>query len=297
VSSNTALVVGSINLDVIWAVGHLPVAGETVLSTGSARGLGGKGGNQAAAIRALEVPTTLVGAVGEDEAGDWLLDQLARRGVTATAVRRAAGTSGQAQVVVGKDTGDNLIVVLPGANTAVSPADVEAAMTWDRSELVVAQQEVSQETVAATLRHAALDGRRAVLNAAPARDLPDELLAQVGVLVVNEGEACALAGCGDSREAATALRSRGATAVVVSLGAAGAILDDGDGPEAFPVTDISTVVDTTLAGDILVGALAASLVWGRPMREAVRIAVRASSWSVQHAGVRIPDLTDLGLRW
>jgi ribokinase len=295
--SSTVLVVGSINLDVRWAVGHLPVAGETVISSGSKRGLGGKGANQAVAARALDVAAGLVGAVGDDEAGAWLLDQLAERGVTTTAVERAPGPSGQAQVVVGDDSGDNLIVVLPGANRLVGPSQVERAMATDSSSIVVAQQEVGYDAVAAALRLAAREDRFAILNAAPARELSDELLALVGLLVVNEGEATALSGLEDSMEAAAALRARGAGAVLVSVGGAGAVLDAGDGAVAIPAATVDMVVDTTGAGDVLVGVLAAALTSGRQLREAANIAVTAATWSVQHTGVRAPSLVDLNLSW
>jgi ribokinase len=295
----SALIVGSINLDTRWSVPHLPVAGETVLSTGSRRGLGGKGTNQAVAISALDVPAALVAAVGNDEAAGWLLEQLAAGGVDTTAIVRMAGESGQAQVVV-EDSGDNLIVVVPGSNAALTPEHVERALSASAAQVVVVQQEIPVETVAATLRGARLSGRTTILNAAPARPVDAAVLADVSVLVVNRGEATAMGGTDDLDTAVAALRRQGAAAVLVSLGADGALLDPGDHSSLVhvPSPRIGRVVDTTGAGDVMTGALAACLCRGWSLRDAVELAVRAASWSVRYDGVRAPtpaDLPDSGL--
>jgi ribokinase len=297
--TDSALVVGSINVDSFVTVSRLPQRGETVITSGDRRGLGGKGANQAIAIRALGVRTHLVGAVGDDEAGQWLVESLAECGVDTDSVRSVTGSSGEATVVVEQDTGDNLILVSPAANAAVGPADIERAMDADPSRIVVTQQELTEQAVTAALLRARQDGRFTVLNAAPARVVDDERLALVDLLVVNRGEVLAMSGEDDVTRAAAVLRGRGAGAVMVTLGGAGVLLDAGDGgsPLTIPSPAVDAVVDSTGAGDIFTGAVAAALVRGRTVHEAAEIGVRAGSWSVQYAGVRAPGPADIDLQW
>ena len=299
-ASGTVAVVGSVNLDLSWQVERLPVAGETVLSSGQARGLGGKGANAAVAAAALGVPAALVAAVGQDDAGRWLLDAVRARGVAAQRIDRVPGASGHALVVVDSG-GENQIVVAPGANSKLTGETAGAAVAALRPRVVASQQEVPAGTVAAAMRAGRAAGATTVLNAAPARPVSAEVLADVDVLVVNAGEATALAGPSDPAAAAALLLGAGPRAVLVSLGARGALLARPGGTLRVPVDEALRelgpvqVVDTTGAGDVMTGALCAALAVGHPLPAATRLAVLAATWSVGHRGVRAPSAADLGL--
>jgi ribokinase len=281
------VVVGSINLDLVVAVDRHPAPGETVIG-GDVRELpGGKGANQAVAAARLGARVAMVGRVGGDGAGTRLRDGLAAEGVDVAHVRedRDAPT-GRALIAVDAG-GENTVVVSPGANGRVGGDDVEAAraMIADASVLLL-QHEVPAEAVAAAIAAA---GGTVVLNPAPAR----ALAAPVDVLVPNRGELEALVGRGgDPADLARSLH--GARAVVVTLGAEGAVAVEGDMVQrvAAPVVE---VVDTTGAGDAFCGALAAALAEGAAVVEAARWAVRAAAVSVTRVGAQggLPRRSDV----
>ena len=200
-------VVGSLNLDLVIRVAELPGPGETVSGGDLFRNPGGKGANQAVAAARLGRRVAMVGCVGDDQAGRELLASLAAAGVDGSRVRVVEGVpSGTACITVSED-GENQIVVSPGANARLTPDDVAAAAAVRSAAVTLLQLEVPLETVAAAARTA---GGRVVLNPAPARALPAELLGQVDVLVPNRvelarlagGLADALAGGADLQEAA-----------------------------------------------------------------------------------------------
>jgi ribokinase len=192
--------------------------------------------------------------------------------------------TGLAIVMLDAD-GDNAIVVVAGANATVSPSSVDTA-DFVGCDLVLAQLEVPLPAVTAALRRGASSGALTVLNAAPAMPLPDPLLGMVDVLVVNEHEAAEISGRSDVSAAATALLARGARAVVVTLGAAGALmLRDGDERlvvDGFPVRP----VDTVGAGDCFVGALSVALAEKRPPADALRFANAAAAIAVTRPGAQ-----------
>lgn len=274
--SHDVTVLGSLNLDVVIALAAVPAAGETVLATGQRRVPGGKGLNQAIATARAGVRTRMVGAVGSDEAAAVLLAAAADAGVDVTAVRRLDGPSGTAWVMVQAD-GDNAIVVDAAANGRVSdltPGDLTAVT--DGGVLVM-----QLETPLPAVLGAALAARSArtkvVLNAAPARDLPDDLWDAVDVLVVNE------------HEAAHYPEARGRVgAVVVTLGADGARVLDADGERHVPGVR-ADVIDTTGAGDTFTGYLAAALASGATLDAAVARAVVAGALAVESAGA-VPSI-------
>lgn len=285
-------VVGSLNLDVIVSVPGLPGRGETVLGTATATGPGGKGANQAAAAAALCPAVAMVGRVGTDPAGTLLRDDLARRGVDVSAVISTPDLpTGQATVAVEKGSGENLIVVAPGANAALVPADVTVAAVAAAAVLLV-QLEVPAAAVAAAV--AAARGR-VVLNPAPVAALPPELLAAVDILVPNEGELRALArgraASGSPPELAALARAVTPRDVVVTLGARGALLVPAAGPATLIPPPRVNAVDTTGAGDCFCGALAVSLAAGADLQQAVRYAVTAAALSTTGIGARgaLPD--------
>jgi ribokinase len=277
---------GSLNADLVTDVPRIPLVGQTLQATAVRRSAGGKGANQAIGLARLGTTVDMVGAVGDDPEGRLMLDQLAAAGVSARHVAVATDEpTGLALVMVDAD-GDNAIVVVPGANDSVAPASVSAAIeavtTYD---VLLAQLETPLPAVDAALRRGAASGALVVLNAAPARPLPDELLTLVDVLVVNEHEARELSGRTDVAAAAVHLNRRGAAAVVVTLGARGALMLRGNEratAAGFPVR----AVDTTGAGDCFVAALAVALAGQCPPAEAVRFANAAAALAVTRHGAQ-----------
>jgi ribokinase len=271
-------VVGSINLDLVVTVERHPSPGETVLG-GDCRQLpGGKGANQAVAAARLGSAVAMVGRVGNDAQGSWLRGALSGERVDVTHVRedRHAPT-GMALIAVDA-RGENTIVVSPGANACVSAKDVRAARDLvGEADVVLLQHEVPEDAVAAAIETA---GGTVVLNPAPARGLAG----RVDVLVPNRGELEALAhASGDP--VALARSIAGARAVVVTLGADGAVVVEGERVERVPAPRVKAV-DTTGAGDAFCGALAQALADRAELVEAVRWAVRVAAVSVTRHGAQ-----------
>ncbi|MEX2982721.1 ribokinase [Streptomyces sp. C36] len=285
------LVVGSANADLTVRVDRRPGPGETVLGTDLVESAGGKGANQAAAAARLGARTALLARVGDDAFGELLLDAQRDAGTELRHVLVEKGArTGTAMIVVGPD-GDNSIVVSPGANAALSPADVTAAREVIAASAVLSLQlEVPERTVRAAVAVAAETGTRVVLNPSPAPEVLDPvLLAAADPLVVNEHEARRLSGLPDGAPGrwAAALRDLGARSVVVTLGAQGALALDADAAEPASVPGVEVeVVDTTGAGDAFTGALAARLARGASLAEAARFAVRVGAASVTREGAQ-----------
>lgn len=281
-------VVGSVNEDVLVAVGRLPGRGETVVGRSATRAPGGKGANQAVAAGLLGPGVHMVGRVGEDPAGDRQLAALAGSRVNVSRVHRTPGLpTGTATIPVEEGSGENLIVVVPGANDALTPEDVDVEPVH-RAEVLLLQLEVPMETVVAA---AAAARGTVVLTPAPPRPLPDALLARVDVLVPNEHELVQLAGAAPGErtpaELAGLARGLGGRAVVVTLGARGALVVPADGgPALLQAPQAVEAVDTTGAGDCFSGALAQGLARGDDLAAAVRYAVAAAALSTTGPGAR-----------
>ncbi|CAA9264198.1 MAG: Ribokinase [uncultured Blastococcus sp.] len=287
-------VVGSLNEDVLVAVERLPGRGETVIGRSAALAPGGKGANQAAAAGRLGAGVQMVGRVGDDPAGERQLAALTDVGVDVTRVQRTPGVpTGSATIPVEDGTGENLIVVVPGANGALTGADVDVEPVH-RTDVLLLQLEVPMDTVHEAA--AATGATTVVLNPAPPRPLSDELLGLVDVLVPNEHELVQLAGAAAGNRtpaevAALATRIFGPV-VVVTLGARGALLVRHNGSPALlqapPTVD---PVDTTGAGDCFCGALAQALASGTDLPAAVAFAVTAAALSTTGPGARgaLPD--------
>jgi ribokinase len=287
------LVVGSLNADLVMRAPRLPQPGETVIGASFHVAAGGKGANQAVAAARLGAKAAMIGCVGSDSFGELVRGELAAAGVDVEHVRVDPEVpTGTAQIVVDQ-TGENAIVVASGANMRVAAGEIlKAKPSWDGAALVVTQLEIPVAAVAAVIDEAAARRLPVLLNAAPAHGLPDQLWHAVDWLVVNEIEAAQLADrtIGSVAEAvavASAVRRLGQR-VVVTLGAAGAVLVDDSGTLHVPAPSI-VVVDTTAAGDAFVGGLAAALQRGAPSSTAVREAVIAGSLACTRAGA-IPSL-------
>jgi ribokinase len=282
------VVVGSVNADLVVTVPALPGPGETVTGGRFARHGGGKGANQAVAAARLGAAVAFVGAVGDDDLGAAALADLETEGIDVSAIGQLDGVPTGVALITVDASGENAIAVASGANAELDAAAVRAALDGrldGEPGVVLLGHEVPETVVLAGARAAHAAGWTIVLNPAPARPLPDALVALGPLLTPNASEACALAGDDDPRAAAVALtRSTGAP-VLVTLGARGALLVDGDDEQAIlaPAVD---AVDTTGAGDALNGALAAELARGTPLAGAARLAVAAASLSTRRAGAR-----------
>jgi len=262
--------------------------GETVMGGDLARNAGGKGANQAVAAARLGRSVAMIGRLGDDEAGAILRGALDRDGVDTSLLLTTTDTpSGVALIAVAAD-GDNAIVVSPGANGRVSPADVDSAATVLASASVTLLQ--LEIPLAAVVSAAKQCSGTVVLNPAPAPTdpLPAELLANVDVLVPNQTELaqiCGHVGDVDVEVAARLARQLPCPAVVVTLGADGAMVVDHDTTTHVPAPSV-TPVDTTAAGDSFCGALADALVRGEPLVAAATWAVRVGAATTQRAGAQ-----------
>jgi ribokinase len=279
-------VVGSLNLDLVVRVPRLPGPGETVSGGDVFRNPGGKGANQAVAAARLGREVAMVGCVGDDPAGGELLASLRADGVDTAHVRVAGGVpSGAAFIAVSQD-GENQIVVSPGSNARLTPEDVRAAGAALRAAAVtLIQLEIPLEAVAAAARTA---GGRVVLNPAPVRDLPEELLAGVDVLVPNRVELAQLAAApvpGTVEEAARLADRLPARAVVVTLGGDGALVVEHGRASHVPAVPVR-IVDTTAAGDAFCGGLADALAGGAALEDAARWAVRVAAAACTRPGAQ-----------
>jgi ribokinase len=292
-------VVGSINQDMVARVPRLPGPGETVLGHDLVMVPGGKGLNQAVAAARAGAMTSFIGMVGDDSAGQHLLAVLDEEGVDTRGVATVGALTGRALISVADD-GENHIVVVPGANAAVSVAHVDRHHApVERARVVLAQLEIPLVAVEAALRRARAAGVTTILNATPPLPLDAELLRLVDVLVVNEHEAAALAGgsvstSADASDAGRALRATGCGVVVVTLGSEGAVLVSEGGVVHRPAIRVE-VIDTTAAGDAFAGTFAARLAAGADAGDALRWAVAAGALAVTTLGAApsIPARSDV----
>ncbi|MFC1402399.1 MULTISPECIES: ribokinase [Streptacidiphilus] len=285
-------VVGSINLDLVVPVPHHPVPGETVLGGELAEHPGGKGANQAVAAARLGAQVAMVGRVGDDEAGSVLRAALQREGVDVRWVLAESGfRTGRALIAVDRASGENSIIVSPGANTALAPEHCAASGTVLRdADVTLLQQEIPAATVEAAAR---LAGGTVLLNPAPARSTMTreslrDLLDMVDILVPNRAELAAMVGheLHDLHAVADAARTlRGPSAVVVTLGADGALLCEEGAVLLVPALAV-TPVDTTAAGDAYCGALACAVAEGLPLHEAVRNANATAALATTRPGAQ-----------
>jgi ribokinase len=265
-------VVGSCNIDVVAFVDRAPERGETIAASGSVRGPGGKGANQAIAAALLGGSVSFIGAVGADAMGDELRAALVAAGVDVAHLRTADAETGSALIVVEAD-GANRIVIVAGANASVTsllPAERQQIADCD---LLLVQLELPIEAIVEACTVARAAGTRVVLTPSPVRELPGELVAAVDVLVANELEAGQIGDAGSR-----------VPDLVVTLGALGGFHVGTDGVHSAFASPIVDAVDTTAAGDTFVGALAVALGESAAWADALERASAAAAISVGRRG-------------
>lgn len=300
-ASQSVVVVGSINLDLIYTCQRIPRPGETLHASGSSTSPGGKGANQAVAAARRGARVAMVGAVGTDGFAGDAVSLLAEAGVDLRSVASIDGPTGIAVIYVQED-GENSILVNAGANSAMTRERVEShAELIQAAPIVALQGEIPRAGIeaAAALCGARPDGGRLVLNLAPVMELDPAVIRQADPLVVNEYEGrlalTMLTGqeVADDTAAVKALLQTGVRSVVLTRGAAGALVGDASGVVSVPSPKVK-VVDTTGAGDAFVGALLAGLATGASLREAAVGAVRVGAFACTKPGAQAsyPALTE-----
>lgn len=300
---SAVLVLGSSNIDIVVRVERLPSAGETVMGDERREFWGGKGANQALAAVRSGAEVRFVTMLGNDAGGDAYGRYLVESGISPGGILRTEASTGVALIVV-DEKGENQIAVAPGANALLTPGRMRRKRgLLDFGDVVLAQLEAPIPSVMAAFRQGRKRSACNVLNPAPAAgDLPDELLRFTDVLVPNETEAAHLAGLENAPltdeeflRAGCALQDMGPSQVVITAGAKGAFLLDGERASWLTPPPGVKVVDTTGAGDAFCGALAAKLAEGAAFDEAVRFAVCAGSFSVRRHGAQegLPSRRDI----
>jgi ribokinase len=291
--SGRVVVVGSLNLDVVVGVERLPEAGETIIGTSIARHAGGKGLNQAVAVARLGAPVSLIGALGQDPAAEFLAGVVAEEGIDDAGIARVDGPSGTALIEVDY-VGQNRIVVIPGANGLVTADHVATSLrALDDVAVVLVQGEIPDDAVEAALRAGRERGALTMLNPAPVRPAHVALLGLVDVVVPNEHEAHEITGLPtattvDSTEAARWLTDRGPRYAVITRGGRGSVWASATTCGSSGAIAVSAI-DTVAAGDAFCGGLAAAFAEGRNIGEAVRWASACGALATTVRGA-VPSL-------
>jgi len=284
-------VVGSSNIDLTFRTGRLPKSGETLSGESFQLGFGGKGANQAVMAARLGAQTTIITKVGRDVFGERTVHNYREHGVnTAYVLNNEHHATGVAAIMV-DDDGQNCIIVVPGANQTLNAEDVhKGAAALQAADVLLCQLEVPLEAVLEAFRLARAAGVKTILNPAPARSLPEELLRLTDYCIPNEPEIEHLTGrtVTTPQEAAAAARmllKRGPHTVIVTLGEWGALLLEGQRAVHIAAPQVKSV-DTTGAGDAFIGALAVYLAEGLPLEQSVRRANTVGALSTTRPGTQ-----------
>jgi len=296
------VVVGSINTDLVAVTRRIPVGGETVIGSDFQIHAGGKGANQAVAIARLGYPVRLIGRLGNDTFGAELRTSLEEAGVDITGVSTSDGVSGVAVIVV-SERGENSIVLAPGANSKVTPADIDANISILRSAgMVLAQLEIPLETVEYLARVCAREGVPLILDPAPARELPPGLFKDIAWFTPNQTEAAfylrdrlPASKPQTPAEMATTLLSDGCRGVVLKMGADGTYLESqGDVGSLVPAFSVNAI-DTTAAGDAFNAGFATALMLGKAPLDSAVFAAAVAAISVTRTGAQpsMPSMVEV----
>lgn len=294
------IVIGSSNTDMVVKVPHIPSPGETILGTDFMTIPGGKGANQAVAAARAGADVTFIACVSDDSFGKQALENYRKDGIDTSCIKVQPGIhSGIALINVSED-GENSISVAPGANSHLLPEDIYGfESVFDGAKIVLTQLEIPIETVEAAAEVAHTKGIPFILNPAPGAAIPESLLNKLTIITPNETEAAIITGRNnffekDILEMADEIFENSSTTVLLTLGSKGVYLKTFDFEGMIPGYKVKAV-DTTAAGDVFNGALAAALAGGMELNEAVDFAQRAAAISVTRMGAQpsAPSLDEI----
>jgi ribokinase len=283
-------ILGVFVADVAFRAGRQPEIGETIIGSGFKLGPGGKGSNQAVAAARVGAEVTFISRIGKDEFGAIALATWKREGVTPRVIETPDEPTGAAYIFVNDQTGDNAIIVVPGAGGSITPADVESVADTIRSSAVfITQLEQTVESAKRGLEIARSAGVVTVFNPAPAVPVDDSIYPLCDYVTPNENEAGLLTGVTvksveDARKAGDAFLAKGAGAALITLGELGALLHTRTGSDLVPAFKAGPVVETTGAGDAFNGGFAAALARGMAPEAAARFGCAVAGISVTRAG-------------
>ncbi len=281
-----AVVVGSVNMDLVVETERLPRPGETISGGRFSTAGGGKGANQAVAAARLGASVSMVGAVGSDRFGDVMRNALEAEGIDCSRVSVKDGRATGVAVITVLPGGENTIIVAPGANESVLPEDIRRNTgVLDDADVLLVQLELPVETVFDALKSAKSAGALTVFDPAPYEKLPVEIWKYVDIAVPNRIELEAFTNVQDLEKGARKLRSMGVPTVVTTLGSRGVFVFDGETSFRLPAMEVEAV-DATGAGDAFSAALAVSLAEGRPLTDAVRFASAAGALACTVTGAQ-----------
>ncbi|MCT7976305.1 ribokinase [Laspinema olomoucense] len=288
---NNILVFGSINLDLVTRTHRLPKPGETLRGISFFTASGGKGANQAVAAAKLGMTTFMIGRVGGDSFGQELLESLQQSGVKCDRIFIDKNTASGIATIAVEDTGENTIVIVPGANDRINESDCDRLtdLLPDAAALLL-QLEIPLSSVLAAAKKAQNAGIPVILDPAPARELPPELYSVIDIITPNETELSILTGIAvrdieTAREALTELQKRGVKTAIAKLGAKGVLCARGEEQFFVPAFEVEAV-DTVAAGDAFNGALAVAIAQGLPLPESVRWGAAAGALTVTKPGAQ-----------
>ena len=284
-------VVGSINADLTVRVTRHPAPGETLLGHSSTVAPGGKGANQAVAAARMGAQVHMIGAVGTDSYAEPACAIMRESGMSEEGITSVEGPTGLAVITVAAD-GENSIVVVPGANAAMSPELVDAHEELiAAASILLVQGEIPAAAIERAIAVATRHGVRVVVNLAPVIELDPAALLHADPLIANEHEAGLIAqlykkqGQGSPEELATQLREAGFASVIITLGAAGALVATAEGIQQVPSARVEAV-DTTGCGDACAGALVAALDEGADLIEATALGCRVGAFAATRPGAQ-----------
>jgi ribokinase len=290
-NSASIVVVGSTNTDMVIKASHLPQPGETILGGTFFMSAGGKGANQAVAAARLGGSVLFIAKTGYDIFGKQSIDLFEKEGIDISGIQRDHYEPSGVALITVDDKGENCIVVAPGANAALTLADIdEVKEKIESASLLLMQLETPLETVEHVAGIAAAKKIKFILNPAPAAKLSDDLLKKISIITPNQKEAEMLTGIKvndelSARQAAKFLNDKGIETVIITMGAMGAFVLHENKYSMIPGHKVN-VVDTTAAGDVFSGALVVALSENRIIEDAVSFACKAAAISVTRLGAQ-----------
>lgn len=284
------VVVGSTNVDLIARVSHLPKPGETIGKAEYKVAYGGKGANQAIAAARSGGCVTFVSCLGDDAYADPLISSFADSGINVDYVQKCIDQSTGVAFIFVAESGENCIAVAPGANNLLQKEKIEAILPIiEDADALVLQLEIPYESVIALIEYAHSIGTKVILNPAPAKQIPFDILEKVDVLILNETEALFITGQSFTSSEAVAiaqsLRRREGQVVILTLGQKGSVIVSDEVEKQVSSHAVKTV-DTTGAGDTFCGAFVARWIEGEPLHDCVQFATAAAALSVTKVGAQ-----------